>query len=195
MKTSSYSVLIAIIIFSFGIVVGFLIGKGYSPATGVLATEIDNNRDGRSDGFFYYENDVLTRVESDRNFDGKVDQWEIYQDGVIRESRVDDNFDGQVDGWFACKDGILAESRQDTDWNGTPDIWTAYQSGVCKKVTVRPGGRAHVTRVTLYEHGVPVRSYEDSNSDGLLETLEVYDAFGNELRKETLKVPLKLEDL
>ncbi|MEM5948818.1 hypothetical protein WKV44_09730 [Spirochaetia bacterium 38H-sp] len=60
--------------------------------------EIDFNKDGEMDDFYFYEKGMLVREEIDSNFDGVVDIWIFMDEGVyIMRYEQDTNFDGKVD--------------------------------------------------------------------------------------------------
>lgn len=68
-----------------------------------LYEEIDFNKDGAMDDFYYYEAGLLQRREIDSNYDGAVDVW-IYM------------AEGQYISWY----------RRDTDYDGEADVEKHY---------------------------------------------------------------------
>lgn len=75
-----------------------------------LYEEMDFNKDGKMDDFYYYETGKLIREEIDSNFDGSVDIWIYMDDGVyIQKYEQDRDFDGIVD---YVKDYAKNESQE-----------------------------------------------------------------------------------
>jgi hypothetical protein len=64
----------------------------------VLREELDYNRDGRMDTFYYYKAGVMQRVEIDSKFSGKVDIWVYLMDGkYVRRYERDTTGSGKAD--------------------------------------------------------------------------------------------------
>jgi hypothetical protein len=64
----------------------------------VLREELDYNRDGRMDTFYYYKDGVLQRVEIDSKFTGKIDIWVYLLDGkYVQRYERDTTGSGKAD--------------------------------------------------------------------------------------------------
>ena len=63
-----------------------------------ILEEMDFNRDGKMDDYYFYENGVLVERKIDTNHDGKIDIWVFIHEGVyIEKYERDTDFDGEVD--------------------------------------------------------------------------------------------------
>jgi hypothetical protein len=64
----------------------------------VLREELDYNRDGKMDTFYYYKEGVLQRVEIDSKYVGKVDIWVYLMEGkYIQRYERDTTGSGKAD--------------------------------------------------------------------------------------------------
>lgn len=179
-----------------GVLLGVLVNLNRSGAEnpGSCTLEYDNNRDGKADVILYYERGVLVRAEHDRNFDGRLDYFEWFDDGIISRAESDDDFDGKIDGWLTYRDGSLWLSKHDTDKNGVSDVFQHFEHGVIKMAVWRPNESRKPTRIEFFEKGVKSKVLRDTGSDGLLDTVAVFDAFENQVSEEKLSGPLTAED-
>ncbi len=65
-------------------------------------------------------------VAIDTNKDGKPDRWEYYDNGVISRIESDTNGDGKIDEWVRFDHGKVVRVEKDTDYDGKPDRWVDY---------------------------------------------------------------------
>jgi antitoxin component YwqK of YwqJK toxin-antitoxin module len=124
----------------------------------------------------FYQNDAMVRQELDTNEDGKPDVW-IYFDATGKPSRqeADENFDGRVDDWYVYKDGHLVRQEVDADHDGQRDtIFDLDAAGkLAKKTTLARNGKPQ--RVVLFAGNVPAKQMEDTDGDGVLDRVIVFD--------------------
>jgi hypothetical protein len=64
----------------------------------VLREELDYNRDGKMDTFYYYKNGVMQRVEIDSKYSGRIDIWVYLLDGkYVQRYERDTTGSGKAD--------------------------------------------------------------------------------------------------
>jgi hypothetical protein len=123
----------------------------------------------------------LLLLTYDRNGDGKIDTWTDMDGGRPLRSRVDLDEDGRIDRWeYYDAAGRLVKvgfSRQRGD---KPDAWAfSRQDGSLERVDVSTAAdESRIDRREYYEGGRMVRSEEDADRDGRIDTWTTYDANG-----------------
>jgi hypothetical protein len=123
----------------------------------------------------------LLLLASDRNGNGKVDTWTDMDGARPIRSRIDVDEDGRIDRWeYYDSAGRLVKvgfSRQRRD---KPDAWAySRQDGSLERVDVSStSDEDRIDRHEYYENGRMVRSEEDANRDGRIDTWTTYDADG-----------------
>lgn len=85
--------------------------------------EIDTNKDGKTDKWFYTSNNKLMKLEEDFNFDGVVDKQSrfYYENGEKKRVDIDSNMDGKVDGRADYKEEKQHKIELDTNYDGETD--------------------------------------------------------------------------
>ncbi len=152
-------------------------------------SEIDYDRDGRADQFFYYFGERLERIEMDRNRDGKIDQTLYYGlDGIIARNEMDDDFDGRIDGHARYKYGQIIDIDVDADGDGRPEYRAEYRHDLILREEYMDADGIPVKRVE-FRNGWPEHDAFDSDGDGRLDTKRRYDRHGEIVASEPL--PLK----
>ena len=151
-------------------------------------SEIDYDRDGRADQFFYYFGERVERIEMDRNRDGKIDQTLYYDsNGFIARGESDDDFDGRIDGHAHYKHGQIIDSDVDFDGDGRPEYRAEYRFDVILRDEFMGADGVLVKRIQ-YKNGWPHSDEFDSDGDGRLDTKRQYDRRGEIAASEPLPV-------
>ena len=160
----------------------------YDPSTGSLRElSYDSNNDGRLDMKGFMAGGRLMRAEIDEDGDGRTDAWEYYEGewagdasaaswgraGSTRPTgrlaRVEraTRHDGKITRWEEFEGGLLASVKEDTDADGNVDKWETYVGGalsVLELDTKRRGQPTH--RLTYREGGVLDRIEVDEEGSG-----------------------------
>ena len=123
----------------------------YDEAGLVRRLDYDTDQDGRTDMRAYLENGRAVRIEADGNGDGVVDRWEYYRP------------DGQLD-----RLGTSSES------DGVEDTWVMVQTGDQMQVDVSTRRDGIADRHEFHQHGVLVRTEQDTNADGRLDQWQYF---------------------
>jgi hypothetical protein len=186
-----FPTLIALAFLAAGVLLGWL-AKSYvnldAVRIGESTVEFDQNEDGTVDATYFYRGRAAYahRAELDNNFDGRADLTVYYNDvGTAVREAGDLNFDGYQEYSGTYEAGVLARTQIDIDRDGASDIVSHYRSGVLRRVeTFDPRRRTRV-RVDSYENFRLARSESDLDRDGVLETIRIYDPFGEIVRTET----------
>ena len=110
------------------VLLGFLF---VTPAWAATRTEaVDENKDGRKETVYTYEDKQIIKAESDMNGDGKPDMFTVYKDGRRFSTEADKNFDGRIDYWATYDEtGRLVRSSSDSNKDGKPDLFREYTKG------------------------------------------------------------------
>lgn len=130
-----------------------------------MVAETDENGDGKPEGRYCFQGDVLRRKELWHK-DGRPSLAEEYDErGRITVSRVDESGTaGRLDlSWYYDAEGNAVRAEKDTDGDGEADTWFFYKEGRIERVE------------------------EDRNRDGRPDLWETYD--------ETEAVVHRTEDL
>ncbi len=123
----------------------------------------------------------LLLLTSDRNGNGTVDTWTDMDGARPIRSRIDLDEDGRIDRWeYYDSAGRLVKvgfSRQRRD---EPDAWAfSRQDGSLERVDISSvADEARIDRREYYESGRMIRSEEDADRDGRIDTWTTYDANG-----------------
>jgi hypothetical protein len=106
--------------------------------TRVLRTEIDNDEDGRTDRWEYFDAaGRLERYAMSRANDGVPDAWAFPgADGAVARLEISLKRDGTIDRWEHYAQGQVARAEEDGSGDGRPDKWESYQNGALVSVAL-----------------------------------------------------------
>lgn len=171
--------------------VGFVLGA--STATGlviwanwtpVTTNGIDFDRNGELDEKWYWEGDLLNKVEVDRNLDGEVDWIAEYRDGVLYEAAGDENFDGQTDTHtqYERHNPYRVESAVNSDIG--VEYRAIFEDGILRRVHLVDPKTGRVRKIQTFRHGSSlVEAAFDSDGDGSMDVQVQYGPFEEETRR------------
>jgi hypothetical protein len=157
---------------------------------GETTVALDQNRDGRDDVTWFYRfgSTNAYRAEFDSNHDGRADFIANYDEvGTPTEESSDDNFDGLFETRSIFRGGIRQRTEIDTDANRVPDTILHYEHGIVRREEITDHRYGWVVRINHYADLRLERSEIDLDRNRSLETVRVYDAFG-EVVSETRAV-------
>ena len=143
--------------------------------------ELDQNGDGRADYTYFYRGVGLPayKTEGDFDFDGRIDYRAFYDnEGVPQRDERDNNFDGVIETQTSYRSGNAVRSDVDTDGDGQVDMRVHYRHGVVDREEISDPQTGRVARVNYYENSLLHRAETDLDRDGSLETVTLYDRFG-----------------
>jgi len=147
--------------FTVGLLLGIIVGSSIGwmlmkqSQRGTKTEEVDNNDDGKTDGFYFFRNGELANV---------VEDW---------------NYDGKPDCWIEFSDGLMVKQRIDTDFSGKSDVEYDFAHGMPTQAIWRPNEQKMVARKDEYRNGVLYRALRDSDGNGRLDSELLYDLMGN----------------
>jgi len=160
---------------------------------------VDNNQDGVMDTFQYYVLGEIVRQE--KNMDAKpgIDMRTYFKGGKkVRQERLDDkgnilqeidldaagkpfeiredtNADQQIDTVYHIEKGQIARITRDQDGDSAVDILEFYHKGELSERRIDTNGDGTVEeRLFFNEDGSPDKRYLDTDQNGDLDMLEVY---------------------
>lgn len=174
-----------------GLLIGVLLCLAYQWVSrqGEKIYRYDENKDGRADQRWVYQNGYASQFVQDRNFDGKWDFWVDYDDHGRRiKSRFDQNFDGQADGFGTFSNGELVSYELDTDFNGTPDVTFTYKYDLLQQADWKPNGSSNITMREIYQNGVLSEIQRDLDGAGKFDEVVKYDPFSNPISTNAFKL-------
>ncbi|GEM_PF-1123910 len=113
---------------------GFFLAAALLAASPVFSAPLDEwadeDKDGRKETHFFYEDSKIVRAEADSSGDGKIDRWVKYADGKRYTAENDRDQDGRMDRWdFYTSEGLIGRTGKDTDADGKPDTFTTLLNG------------------------------------------------------------------
>ena len=123
----------------------------------------------------------LLLLTYDRNGNGTVDTWTDMDGGRPLRSRIDLNEDGRIDRWeYYDSAGRLVKVGFSRQHGAKPDAWAfSRQDASLERVDVSStSDEGRIDRREYYERGRMVRTEEDSDRDGRVDTWTTYDANG-----------------
>ena len=119
------------------------------------------------------------QMTSDRNFDGKIDlRQEFDRTGKPLSAEADDDFNGTMETRWRYRQGNLEQTEVDTDGDGYPDLRSYYDYGVLQRTVYIHRNTGKPVRVEHYRLGKLQRVQLDTNTDGALDTEQLYDSNG-----------------
>lgn len=170
------------------LLVGAFIGWGAKVALdnsrytiGETTTSLDQNGDGQDDLTWFYRlgSSYAHRGEFDSNHDGRTDLIAHYDEvGVPTEESSDNDFDGHFETRSVFRGGVRVRSEVDTDRNRVPDLIQHYENGILKREEITDARYGWVVRINHYADLRLQRSEIDLDRNRSLETVRVYDRFG-----------------
>lgn len=141
---------------------------------------IDYNQDGVRDETWFYSGDRFIRTEIDRNFDGEVDMISHNNRlGLANYARLDDDFNGTFETIINYKQGSAILSRSDTNGDGFKNYEVKYQYGVVYRVRFLDKHTSQPIKIQYFNLGGLYKDEVDTDRDGILDTVNEYDAFEN----------------
>jgi hypothetical protein len=154
-------------------------------ATPFETLEVDLDRDGVADEYYFYKGEFITRVETDRNRDGKVDIKSYYgARGLLAEDHLDDDFDGRYETVIAYENGNPISYSADRDGDNHTELTGSYTHGVFSRMEYVPVGRRQPKLVEMYKDGILDEQVIDSTGDGDIDTRIIFDNYGLEIDRE-----------
>ncbi len=91
---------------------------------------VDEDKDGRAEAAYFYEDGRKVRAEVDANGDGKPDRWVKFKNEKRISAESDRDFDGQADLWeIFDSNGVLKRSARDTNHDRKPDQYNQMLKG------------------------------------------------------------------
>ncbi|MBC7770474.1 MAG: DUF2007 domain-containing protein [Phycisphaerales bacterium] len=180
----------ALVFLAVGVVAGWALKVALDNSRFTIAEtseSLDQNGDGRDDFTWSYRlgSSLAYKAEQDSNFDGQIDVISIYDEvGVPIDEQSDRNFDGVFETRSEFRHGIRIRNLVDTDSNEVPDATQFFEGGVLVREEMLDHRYGHVARIDHYGPYRLERSEVDLDRDGFLETLRVYDRFGEIERTE-----------
>ncbi len=166
---------------------GFLLGL----VTGVVACYAFFKAPIFTNGFDYNGNGVLDekwtvspagitlKYEMDRNLDGKIDLFSLYNSqNKPTSTESDDDFNGTFETKMRYEGANVEIIESDTDGDGSPDLRTFLVHGVLSTSTYMNPNTGLPLRVEYFKLSKLTKVERDSNKDGLLDTVEIYNALG-----------------
>lgn len=149
--------------------------------TPVTEAGVDHDGDGVLDERWTYSaTGVVLRYEVDRNLDGKIDYMAHYdRKGLMTTAEADDDFDGRFETRITFKENNPEVSETDADGDGYPEIIGHYQHGVLASISYLNPVNGQVRRVEHVKLGKLTTAEVDQDGDGILDTLETYDALNH----------------
>jgi hypothetical protein len=111
------------------------------------------------------------KVEYDRNYDGRPDYVEWYTNSILSVVESDDSFTGFSNIKYFYSNGVLRLMVSDIDMNGIGDSFLVYENGIPVASALIPNGKV-ILRYSEWTNGVPSRTFEDADADGLVDTGE-----------------------
>jgi antitoxin component YwqK of YwqJK toxin-antitoxin module len=140
--------------------------------------KLDNNKDGKTDVIYYYENGALAKIEDDRNYDGKIDQKSFYKNDIIDHVEADNNYDGVFEIKTYYKNGITSHDEFDLNNDGKPEAVANYIDGVIYDAEYYHESTHKICSKILYQNGIISEERIDLDGDGKFETLLKYNEYG-----------------
>lgn len=170
------------------LLVGAFIGWGAKVALdnsrftiGETTMSLDQNRDGQDDltWFFRLGSTYAHRAEFDFNHDGRTDLIALYDEvGIPTEESSDNDFDGHFETRTIYRGGVRVRSEIDKDRNRVADVIEHYEHGIIQREEITDHRYGWVVRINYYANLRLERSEIDLDRNRSLETVRVYDAFG-----------------
>lgn len=125
------------------------------------------------------------KVEYDRNFDGRPDYVEWYTNSILSVVESDDSFTGFSNIRYFYSNGVLRLMVSDIDMNGTGDSFLIYENGIPVASALIPNGKV-ILRYSEWTNGVPSKTFEDADADGLVDTYEIEYPLGYSIERNVL---------
>ncbi|MBT2745992.1 DUF2007 domain-containing protein [Lysobacter sp. ISL-50] len=163
------------------LVIGALLGAlatGVVMQPGVSEQDVDYNGDGVADERLVYEGQQLIRTEADRNSDGSADQVIQYDPrGLPTAAEEDQDFNGVRETTTTYRDGLWVERSADYDGDGAPELQQTALRGV-PHTDQWLDAQGRVIKRNLYTGGRLTGAEIDSDGDGVLDTVRIFDDRG-----------------
>lgn len=119
----------------------------------------------------------LVRLDVASHGDGWIDMRTYARASRVMRTEIDADRDGRIDRWEYVADGNQVAMLGTSSVAGGPeDTWTFAESKGEIRVDRLQGGERSATRHEFYRAGVLMRAEEDTNSDGLVDKWEAYEA-------------------
>jgi hypothetical protein len=162
-----------------GLLLGFGISYVYYMVP-VTSDVVDRNNDGVPEETWNFASDGIARsVELDRNSDGKIDSIVEYtRSGENRAAFDDNDFNGTYETSYKYSDNNSFRSESDTDNDGRVDLIGTTKNGVFVYEEWVSSESGRVFRKDYYQNSQLSKSEVDLNSDGVFETVRIYDKRG-----------------
>ncbi len=140
-----------------------------------VKAEVDLNGDGRPERFVKYKDNKIFSAEVDRDSDGTVDEWEAYDsEGRLKTDARDGNKDGKPDQFWAMIQGRNVVLREaDRNYDGRIDMRSLNQWDPEKRLTTMAGSRVVTTSTPGY---VSLWIEQDDDFDA---KIDIYRERGN----------------
>ena len=129
-----------------------------------LASDADGSEDTRA----YLEGTSVVRVERDQNGDGDTELWEYYDDAQqLEKIGFSLSKDGVLDAWaYYSQDGQLTKIEVSTARDGTVNRWEFYENGSMVRVEEDTNGDGQADRWSSYINGILTDTAYDNNGVG-----------------------------
>ena len=162
--------------------VGVLVGGAImfvALRTPYTATRGDTNGDGIDDEFYYYNGQVVDRVENDRNNDRRIDaRWINDFQGMLSRYEADDDFDGRFEVKGEAEAGHLATSTRDSNGDGRPDFVSHFVYGIQRSTDVYDEAGLRIVARQHFNAAWNDSTEFDDDGDGTFERRVEYDRYG-----------------
>ncbi len=157
-------------------------GPVSAPGREVVARSLDADRDGAPEEIRYEDpaTGAVVRVDQDEDYDGAIDTWVAYESGLPSEIVRDTDGDGRPDEWETYgRDGRMAGREVDRNRDGSRDATYRYEGGSLVEERHQPDGSGSGLRTIHYQDREVVRTEEDTNGTGRIDTWTHYRTEGS----------------
>jgi Putative prokaryotic signal transducing protein len=140
---------------------------------------VDFDGDGHADVASRYLGSRPLSTELDRNRDGKTDaRWTYSVQGFEKQYENDDDFDGHFEWQSEIEDGNVVRSALDADGDGRPEQVSHFRNGVVVSHDYYFASGGRIVKREFYEAGLMESAEFDDDGDGVFERRVRYDARG-----------------
>lgn len=170
-------------------VIGFILGiiiVAIFYNSPITSDGIDYNGDGIIDEKWIFIDGRLSKTEIDGNLDGKIDLIFKYdRQEFISSSKADEDFNGVFETRSKFSDGKIVWSKSDTDNDGFYDYRMDFEFGVLDTVTFFDPITRKPLKIQKYGFIKMISSEVDTDRDGVLDTVYMYDDIEEVTSKNT----------
>jgi hypothetical protein len=139
---------------------------------------IDHDRDGVPDETRFFVDERLAKTEVDRNRDGRTDLIHHFdRHGLLYRTDSDEDFDGDYETRGYYREGNLRLREADVDGDGKIDFRSRFSDGVLSATEILNPETGLVRKTERYALGKRVSSRYDADADGTMDRFREYDFY------------------